>query len=341
LKKRATNIKQHFIPQFYLRNFTNKKGRLHVYDVLRNNHYVTNPAKECYEEFFYDIETEIFKLFCESEYIYEELVDDKIRLLNENVSSILFNLLNTIKESTVNFQFERDDRNKLYNFIVLQIIRTPCYRSRLKYLNLPFCIKTGLSGELGDKKTQDLVHNLLILGVLNHLDDTKYQMSELYYTIFDHLIKEILDIKRQLNKSGKLFLVNRTTSEFICSSSAVNVLWKYNPVAFHKALVTSFDDSKLFDLGDYLEFQTIHLPISSDVAIFLFDKNCNPNLTTMNQSIGIIQDWNSDLLLNLNYSTMLKNGNKIYSASGNYSEMIRMFSERINPMMNFRFGDKQ
>jgi hypothetical protein len=340
MKKRDTNIKQHYVPQLYLRNFTNDRGKLHVYDILRDNHFVTSPAKECYEEYFYDIDTAIFKLFTDSEENYEELVDDRIRLLNEEVSSILLNFLNTVKSIKVNFQFEREDRNKLYNFIVLQVIRTPFYRERLSYLNVPFCIKAGLSGDLGDEKTQDLIHNLLILGVLNKLHDTEFHLNKLYFTIFEHLINEILDLKRQLEKSGKLFLVNKTSCEFICSSSPVNVLWKDNMLASHKALVTTFDDKKLFDIGDYLEFQTIHLPISSDVAIFLFDKNYSQNLTAMNQGIGLIQDWNSDLLLNLNYSTMLKNGHKIYSASGDYSKMIQMRKERINPMMNFRFGDE-
>lgn len=109
-----------------------------MYDILRNNHFVTSPAKECYEEYFHDLDTEIFKLFSDSEDNYEELVDDRIRLLNENVSSILLNFLNNIKDAEVNFQFEREDRNKLYNFIVLQFLRTPFYRNRLKYLNVPF-----------------------------------------------------------------------------------------------------------------------------------------------------------------------------------------------------------
>ncbi len=339
MKKRSTNINQHYVPKFYLRNFSNARGKLHVYDIVRDNHFVTSPAKECYEKYFYDINTELFKLFSDSEQNYEELVDDKIRTLNEEISSILLNFLKTIKDTKEDFQFERDDRNKLYNFIVLQAIRTPFYRDNLRYLNVPFCLKTGLSGELGDEKTQNFIHNLLVLGVLNKLHNIDFHLNELYYTIFEHLIEEILDLKRQLEKSGKLFLVNKTSKEFICSSSPINVLWKNNPFALTKGLVTTFDNNKLFDIGNFLEFQTIYLPISSDVAIFLFDKRYNASLTAMNQGIGLIHEWNSDLLLNLNYSTMLKNGHKIYSASGEYDMMIQMCKDRINPRMNFRFGD--
>lgn len=337
MRKRTENIKQHYVPQFYLRNFTNASGKFHVYDIVRNNHFITSPAKECYEEYFYDINTELFKLFTKSDENYEELVDDSIRTLNEEASALLLKFLVTIKDSKEKFRFERSDKNKLYNYIVLQVIRTPFYRDKLRYLNLPFSIKSGLSGELGDEETLDFIHNLLILGVLNKLHNTGFYLNALYYTIFEHLIEEILDLKSQLEKSGKLFLINKTSSTFLCSSSPINVLWKNNPIALKKGLVTTFDDTNLFDIGDYIEFQTIHLPISSEVAIFLFDKTFSRNLTAMNQGIGLIEDWNSDLLLNLNYSTMLKNGHKIYSASGDFNKLIEMCKNRVNPMLNFRF----
>lgn len=319
----------------------NSKGKLKVYDIVRDNQFTTSPAKECYEEYFYDIDTEIYKLFSNSEDNYDELVDDSIRKLNEEVSAVLLNFLNTIKSCEDNFQFEYEDRNKLYNFIILQIIRTPFYRNRLGYLNLSFCIKAGLSGELGDEKTQDVIHNLLILGVLNKLYNRDFQLNNLYYIIFEHLIDEILDLKRQLENAGKLFLVNKTQNEFICSSTPVNVSWKYNGLASTKALLTTFDETKVIDVGDYLELLTIHLPISSNVAIFLFNKEYNSMLAAMSQGIGLIQDKNSDLLLNLNYSTMLKNGNRIFSSNGNYEEMKRMRNNRINPKMVFRFGNKE
>ena len=341
MKKRDTNINQHYVPQFYLRNFTNSNGKIAVYDAIRNNKYVTTPAKECYSKYFYDVDNEIFEKFIESKSHYEELVDDKIRTLNEEVSAILLNFLNNIKFTETTFNFPREDRDKLYNFIILQILRTPFYRERLHYLNLPFSIKTGLSGKLGDEKTQGIIHNLLIYGVLDRLYEEDFKLNDLYFKIFGHLIDEILDLKRQLYDSGKLFLVNKSDKEFVCSNSPVNMLWKPNPLAQCKALVTSFDtEDKLFDIGDYLEFQTIHLPISSDVAIFIFDKSYSVPLTLMNQGIGRIYNWNSDLIDNLNLSTMLKNSHKIFSAQGNFETIIEMAMARKNPFFNFRFEEK-
>lgn len=342
MKTRDTNIKQHYVPQFYLRNFTDSKGKIVVYDSIRNNRYITTPPKECYSNYFYDLDLKIFNKFVDSEQNYEELVDDKIRLLNEEVSAILLNFLIEIKDCVTNFSFSREHRDKFYNFIVLQIIRTPFYRDRLHYLNVPFCIKTGLSGELGDEKTQDLIHNLLIYGVISKMYDEDFKLNKLYYIIFEHLINEILDLKRQLEKSGKLFLVNKSDKEFVCSSSPVNTLWKSNPFAHTKALVTTFNsEQKLFDIGEYLEFLTIHLPISSDVAIFIFDKNYSKSLTLMYNGIGRIRDWNSDIIVNLNLSTMLKNNDKIFSANGLYDEILAMKNARQNPLFNFRFDEVQ
>ena len=337
MKTRMSNVRQHYVPRFYLRNFTDTNGTLKVYDILRSNAYTSSSVKECYEKYFYDLDTNIFRLLSDLKENYDELVDDSIRVLNEQVSAILLKFLIQVKESKDSFQFQRDDRHKLFDFIVLQMIRTPFYRDRLKYLNVPFCIKTGLSGELGYEKTQALIHNLLILGVLDRLYAKKFQFKDLYFIIFEHLLDEILDVREQLENAGKLFLVNRSRGEFICSSTPINILWKSNPIAEVKALVTTFDDKELFDLGEYLKFNTIHLPISSDVAIFLFDRSYNPALTAMDQGIGIIRDWNSDLLLNLNYSTMLKNGHKVYSANGDYEELLQLRKHRINPRMNFRF----
>jgi len=342
MKKRDTNIKQHFVPQFYLRNFANSKGTIFVYDLIRDIKHISTPAKECYQSYFYDLNLNIFKIFVDSEYLSEEIVDDKIRTLDENVSVILIKFLNEIKTCDTSFNFPKDSRDQLYNFIILQILRTPFYRNRLHYLNVPFSIKAGLSGELGDEKTQDIVHNLLIYGVLSKLYNEDFKLNKLYYAIFEHLIDEIVDLKRQLESSGKLFLINKSDKEFICSSSPINALWKQNIYSNTKSLITTFNhEQKLFDLGDFLEFSTIFLPISSDVGIFIFDKTYSKPLTLMNQSIGRIRNWNSDLLINLNLSTMLKNNDRIFSANGNFDDIIAMKKSKKNPLLNFRFDESK
>lgn len=57
-KGKKLTEKQHFVPQFYLRNFTNAENELHIYDaknrrVMRNK----GPGGVCHDKFFYAIET--------------------------------------------------------------------------------------------------------------------------------------------------------------------------------------------------------------------------------------------------------------------------------------------
>lgn len=337
--KRTTNIKQHYVPQFYLRNFASDSEKINVFDVHRENSYVTSPAKECYVKYFYDVEIEYLKLFTSSPDLTIEMVDDSIRIHNENVSASTLHFLKEIRNCDESFNFPINERENLYNFITLQMIRTPEYGSRLAYLNLPFTIKTGLSGELGDEKTLDLVHNLLILGVVERLHNADYKLNELYYNIFGHLIDQILDLKLQLQKAGKLFLLNKSEDEFIASSSPINMWWKNNPIAQTKALVTTFNpEEALFDIGKKMAFRTVFLPISTDVGIFFFDLLYNKELTAMNQSIGVIDESNVDLLVNLNLSTYLKCSHKIYSRSGKYDVIKELKRDKQNPRFEFRFS---
>ena len=144
MTSRKTNIKQHYVPQFYLRNFVDENEKFFVYDVNRKNNYPTSPKKECYEKFLYDINPEILNKFSDHPENHEEIVDDNIRVLNEEVSAILLNFLDGTIKSEKGFKFERPEREKLYDFILLQTFRTPFYRERLGYLCVSFALKTAL-----------------------------------------------------------------------------------------------------------------------------------------------------------------------------------------------------
>jgi len=337
MKKRKTNIKQHFIPQFYLKNFVDNSGKFIVYDIKRNIKYTTSPSKESYEKYFYDINLPILKLFSTTTSHYEEIIDEKIRILNEEVSAISLNLLKNNLSNEENIIFEKNEKEKLYDFIILQMIRTPFYRNRLEHLGIAFMSKSGITN-LDDEEYLTAIHNLLIYGVIEKLYSLNFNLNKKYYIIFEHLIDEIFNIKKQLRNAEKLFLINKSKDSFICSNSQVNVLWKPDIQAHVKGLVTYMkDDKKCFDIGNYIEFYAIHFPISSDFSIFIFDKSYNRSLANMNQKIGIIREWNSDLIMNLNYSTFLKSSDKIYRKDGHFDDYIEMKNQKIDPIFIFEF----
>ncbi|WP_397298935.1 DUF4238 domain-containing protein [Nonlabens ulvanivorans] len=336
---RNQNIKQHYVPQFYLRNFADKNGNINVFDINRENHYKTSPRNECYEKLLYDLNPEILNRFSDNTNHYEEIVDDKIRILNEEVSSILINSLNKAISTGKGFEFISSDREILYDFIVLQTFRTPFYRKRLNYLCFSFALRTEIDF-LDEKELLDLIHNLLLFGVVERLYNLDFKLNETYHLFFDHLIDEILSLKLQLRDSQKLFLLNKSTEKFITSNTPVNIRWKPDFLAHLKMLVTTMDKEKpILDIGNYLEFMTIHLPMSREFSIFIFNKNVDNNLNEMNQSVGIIRDYNSDLAFNLNYSTFLKSSDKVFSSTDNFDKFIEWKNNRINPFLKFEFRE--
>jgi len=339
MTSRNTNIKQHYVPQYYLKNFADENGKFYVFDVNRENEYSTSPKKECYEKLLYDIKPELLNIFSKNSKHYEEVVDDNIRILNEEVSSILMNFLDGAIKTEKGFEFKRDDREKLYDFIILQTFRTPFYRERLSYLCVSFALRTGIR-DLDDKEYLDAIHNLLLYGLIEQLYGLDFNLNKTYHLFFDHLIHEILNLKVQLRDAGKLFLLNKSDEKFITSNTPVNIRWKPDILAQIKALVTFQDkDKPVFDIGNYLEFMTIHLPISSDFSIFIFQKDVDKNLTKMKQAIGIIRDYNSDLALNLNYSTFLRSSDKVFSINNDFQKFLERRNNRINPALKFEFRE--
>ncbi len=47
---------QHYVPQFYLNNFTDSKGLLHIYDYKHNKYFTQIPRNVCYEKNLYETE---------------------------------------------------------------------------------------------------------------------------------------------------------------------------------------------------------------------------------------------------------------------------------------------
>ena len=46
--------KQHYVPQFYLRNFTSDDNKLWVFDRVKEEYYFRTPKEVCYEKYLYE-----------------------------------------------------------------------------------------------------------------------------------------------------------------------------------------------------------------------------------------------------------------------------------------------
>lgn len=53
-KEKQKTVKQHFVPQYLLRNFLNDEMKLHVYDLHNKRFFSTSPEKVCYQDNLYE-----------------------------------------------------------------------------------------------------------------------------------------------------------------------------------------------------------------------------------------------------------------------------------------------
>jgi len=338
LKKRKSNIRQHYVPQFYLRNFTATSNILHVYDFTRTKQFKSTPKKECYKKLYHDIDPDVLNFFVTTKTNNAEIIDAAINSANEKASAYMLRNFSKEMLKERDFAIKGSEMETIYNFIVLQLARSPFYRARLKYLCLPFLLKNK-NFNLSEQNVLDSIHNLLIYGLLKRLHQIEIDLNDNYRQFFEHLVEEHVNIKNQLFNSNRLLLINKSSYPFITSSTPINVKWKPDFMAFHKALITIPDSkNKLVDIGNLLEFKTLYLPITYNTAIFFYSQEIEEYLPEMNEGIGIIKDFNSDLALNLNYSLFLK-AHRVFSVNSDFEEYKQMKTQRVNPAFQFRFGN--
>lgn len=336
MANRKSNVKQHYVPQFYLKNFTNDKGKIAVYDTRRDIFYLSTSTKECFSRYFYDVNPGFLLRFSAKTGLTPEVIDDKIRVLSEDKASAVFKLL-CKNVSEAGYDFLQEERTHFYNFLLIQFIRTPFYRDRLRYLIISFALRMDILN-VDEFDYVDVIHNLLLLGLLEKLFNLDFNLNEDYHIFFDHLLAELLDIRKQIEDCKEIFLLNRTNLSFLTSNSPTKITWKNDPYGGLRVLATPMDrDKPVVDIGYLSELSTVYIPLSPSLSIFLFDKEVG-NVLKMQSGIGIIEDYNSDLLLNLNYSIFLNSPSKVFAPTNDFSQYIQMKDSKINPMFNFNFS---
>ena len=110
-------IKQHYVPRFYLKNFSNRTKNgffIHCYDIDKNNAYPANIKNIAEEKYFYKIGEENFEEYFQKT---EELASPLINNLSKNEK---IKPLNNVK-----------NREKLSLFIAVQFLRTKEMREDL------------------------------------------------------------------------------------------------------------------------------------------------------------------------------------------------------------------
>lgn len=119
-------IKEHYVPQFYLRNFADENGLLHIYDFKQNKFFMQKPKNICYESNLYEtkwenanpklgkfvLQNHIEKIFCKYEGEFSKVL---IKILQKCIPSQNQNAL----------ILHEKERDIFFHFIVNIVVRNP------------------------------------------------------------------------------------------------------------------------------------------------------------------------------------------------------------------------
>jgi len=226
--------KQHFVPMFYLRNFTsNDNEQLFVLDKENNKIFVRNIMEICEQKYFYS--------FSEDDE-YNFLLEEHLGKKEDKFSCVINKVINDIegyyfiKNKSIE-KLAHDDKKTIIEFILYQIIRVPKYINKLFSMVIPqfkqFNIDNGI--EQTDKQ------------IIN--DIKKYSFPN----YFDR-INEMVSIL--LKKNWTFFIIsNNINNKFVSSD---------NPV------LISNSDFKSPIRGALIDPMTeISIPLSKNIALAL------------------------------------------------------------------------
>ena len=119
-------VKEHYVPQFYLRNFADENGLLHMYDFKQNKYFTQIPKNICYENNLYETKWEnanpklgefvlpnhIEKTFCKYEGEFSKVLTTILHICcsSQNLNALIL---------------QGNERNMFFRFIVNMIVRNP------------------------------------------------------------------------------------------------------------------------------------------------------------------------------------------------------------------------
>jgi hypothetical protein len=145
--------KQHYVPQVYLRHFTDKDEYLNIYDINSGEYRRQTPANVGYSKHFYTLEKD-----GEKDYSVEYLLANHVDILYSPVLKKIEN-----KE-----RLTRKDKEDLAIFITFQYLRTPSHRKNYNRMVDTFY-----------KQTSKIIFSMKKHhGLLDHIDSNELKTIE-------------------------------------------------------------------------------------------------------------------------------------------------------------------
>lgn len=313
LTKRKENIKQHFVPQTYYRNFSSDGNTLKVLDIKREKEYISSIDSISYRKYFYDVDSRILPAFVEIENIDEQLVDRYIKTYLEDEIGVIFNKFKELSHKLKNEAhkegiFELDNIESIMRFIIIQSIRTPSFRKQfdlvgeelnriMSFQDIPF--------QLNVEEWTKIVHNMFLFGVVNKVILNKtIGIRDWYKNIHNKLYTMFEGLVNGLQEAGYFVLSSEIETPLITSDNPVCIEWLDESI------------SKGFSL--------LILPVTKENAILFYNRDSFKHLNDYHQSVYVIDESRESLLENINLFVTKNSSEKIYS-----NESYKFIKEKL------------
>jgi len=190
---------QHYVPQFYLRNFANKDGSTYFtncFDKVAQKIYTVNIDSIAAEKYFYDDDEDT-----------NQSVERKLGQMEATFSQTCSTL---VKEEDVSV-LSPDERKALAYFVTLQEVRTREFREMIR--------------DMLKQLAERLSHERLAEAFKKQLDRVSAEGYPKEFQI-DFLIKEVPYLAAILNQMKWVLLRNKTSMPYWTSDHPVN---RHNP----------------------------------------------------------------------------------------------------------------
>jgi len=117
---------QHFVPRFYLQNFTNDKGKIFAFDLTTKKSFGTSIDNVASKKYFYDFESL-------DEFAGDQLIEKSMSQFEGESATTINKYLRFLQEGSMKDQ-EVQDRIDLAEYILIQMHRTVQSREIGKHL---------------------------------------------------------------------------------------------------------------------------------------------------------------------------------------------------------------
>lgn len=186
---------EHYVPQAYLKSFTNKNNQCFVYDKKNNNSFCSNIKNILAKRYLYDFDSELLKSFPK---VDQQAVE---KILANTIDGYWGNIVSNIEKNFEWFSLKHSwNFLDVYRCTAVQLMRTPNGKETL------LKIYNTVYEKEHDKKFENIVLAKEILDVLN-----------------ENMRSALLEIL--LNEFGHLTIgINHTEIPFITSDTPVFVL---------------------------------------------------------------------------------------------------------------------